>query len=560
MNHDNIDIYQEEEDLQENEQSDDALLIAVDQPADLLLIQNEIIGPVSIDRIGDHESVAASKPVPDDTANKKEESSDDDDDDDESSVSDFVFSMDEEEEEGELEDGEEKEIKPQKKIQNNNKKNKKQKDEDDDDDDEFDKEKSNNPLRTKHELEQVCPWKSLDIVIPPTAILTEIGQIFAIVGDTIVIESTVTDITLDADSILCSSALQSILIVCRQISRNLPPKFRKGNLLPLKQQATESNENDDTTTKAAELEVEEPIKVGDKVFFVKEMAKYVFAAQLKLMKGSDASNFYDEEVADAEMEFSDDEKEAEYKRALKLERTLKKRAREGTTGATGVDEDNAESLLNRGKRGDRGGRGGRRNSNDHTGALGMQRTYEKGFDAQRDRYQQQQQQDRPQHRQQYPPTSTATCTPFTSTHPTTSPKTKTTHPYHYQTPQHHASMTSYHPTLSHQYHWIQYELLRHLQSRGGQLPPGFMAGINGGVGGGGLDGAPFNNNGGGPSGGFNPMLMNPPMMMGMGMGMQGYMMGSGTGAGAPGAMGASMGYANSGYPPYQENPESENKE
>lgn len=40
----------------------------------------------------------------------------------------------------------------------------------------------------------------------------------------------------------------------------------------------------------------------------------MFASHLKTMKGSDASNVHDEEVNEDEIEFSDDEAEAAYKR------------------------------------------------------------------------------------------------------------------------------------------------------------------------------------------------------------------------------------------------------
>lgn len=40
----------------------------------------------------------------------------------------------------------------------------------------------------------------------------------------------------------------------------------------------------------------------------------MFANRLKAMKGSDASNVHDEEVNEEEIEFSDDEAEAAYKR------------------------------------------------------------------------------------------------------------------------------------------------------------------------------------------------------------------------------------------------------
>lgn len=57
------------------------------------------------------------------------------------------------------------------------------------------------------------------------------------------------------------------------------------------------------------------IKILRPVFHVPGRSKFVFPSQLKAMKGSDASNFYDEEVAEDEAEFSDDEKESAFKAA-----------------------------------------------------------------------------------------------------------------------------------------------------------------------------------------------------------------------------------------------------
>jgi H/ACA ribonucleoprotein complex non-core subunit NAF1 len=52
------------------------------------------------------------------------------------------------------------------------------------------------------------------------------------------------------------------------------------------------------------------------------MASFVFTRDLRKLKGSDASNVWDEEVAAAEMEWSDDEAELDYKRSQKAEYVL----------------------------------------------------------------------------------------------------------------------------------------------------------------------------------------------------------------------------------------------
>ncbi|TFK77412.1 NAF1-domain-containing protein [Pluteus cervinus] len=62
------------------------------------------------------------------------------------------------------------------------------------------------------------------------------------------------------------------------------------------------------------------VKIGLEVFHVPERSRFVFLSQIKHFKGSDASNVYDEEPGDDELEFSDDEAEAAYKRGFKQKR------------------------------------------------------------------------------------------------------------------------------------------------------------------------------------------------------------------------------------------------
>lgn len=63
------------------------------------------------------------------------------------------------------------------------------------------------------------------------------------------------------------------------------------------------------------------VKESQRVYVVPELSHFVETIPLKLIKGSDASNLHDEEIADNEMEFSDDEKELEYKRRQKKIKT-----------------------------------------------------------------------------------------------------------------------------------------------------------------------------------------------------------------------------------------------
>lgn len=57
--------------------------------------------------------------------------------------------------------------------------------------------------------------------------------------------------------------------------------------------------------------------IGKQVYYAPHLSSFVFTRDLRKMKGSDASNLWDEEVGAAEMEWSDDEAEKEYKRNTK---------------------------------------------------------------------------------------------------------------------------------------------------------------------------------------------------------------------------------------------------
>ena len=68
---------------------------------------------------------------------------------------------------------------------------------------------------------------------------------------------------------------------------------------------------------------------GTLMFYVPQHSNFVFTKSLQSVKGSDASNIHDEEVAEDEMEFSDDEAEAEHRRMKKFQRQEKKLGRNG---------------------------------------------------------------------------------------------------------------------------------------------------------------------------------------------------------------------------------------
>lgn len=57
--------------------------------------------------------------------------------------------------------------------------------------------------------------------------------------------------------------------------------------------------------------------IGAKAYYVAPEAHWIDTFEIKRIKGTDASNGFDEELPDSEQEFSDDEKESQYKRMKK---------------------------------------------------------------------------------------------------------------------------------------------------------------------------------------------------------------------------------------------------
>ena len=70
----------------------------------------------------------------------------------------------------------------------------------------------------------------------------------------------------------------------------------------------------------------EKVRVSRKVYHVPQRSNFVFMQQIQAIKGSDASNMNDEEPADHELEFSDDEAEAEHRSATRRRRIFAVRA------------------------------------------------------------------------------------------------------------------------------------------------------------------------------------------------------------------------------------------
>ena len=174
-------------------------------------------------------------------------------------------------------------------------------------------------LRTANErMEEVIPKP--DIVVTEDMKMEELGNVEFVVESTVVIRAKTSGEyqVLEPGSLICLKDRSVVGVVADLIGRVEEPRY------------TIRFTNEDSIKEAGLWEV------GTTVFYVPQHSTFVFTQPLKAVKGSDASNFHDEEVGDEEMEFSDDEAEAEHKRQLKAKRqgrTVDGAARGGRGGS-----------------------------------------------------------------------------------------------------------------------------------------------------------------------------------------------------------------------------------
>ncbi|KAI0508795.1 Gar1/Naf1 RNA binding region-domain-containing protein [Xylaria bambusicola] len=179
---------------------------------------------------------------------------------------------------------------------------------------------SSGMVRTKNELpEAIVPRPEVEI--KPEMEIVELGSIEHFVGNTAVIKAN-TDgeyQVLDTGSVLCLADRTVIAAVADVIAAVREPRYTAGF----------QNEEE---IKSFGLET------GTKIFYPPALASLGFTEMLKANKGTDASNWHDEEVAEDEIEFSDDEKEAEHKRQLKAKKRGARGGREGAASRGGRND------------------------------------------------------------------------------------------------------------------------------------------------------------------------------------------------------------------------------
>ncbi len=165
---------------------------------------------------------------------------------------------------------------------------------------------SGGQLRTKNEVpEEVIPKP--DVIITPEMRIEELGEVEAVVENILLIKAKISGEyrVLESGSVLCLADRTVIGVVSETLGRVQQPLY------------SVRFTNADEIAKAG-------LAPKTKVFYSELHSTYVFTQALKAYKGSDASNLHDEEVGDEEIEFSDDEAEAEHKRRIKQKKMEKR--------------------------------------------------------------------------------------------------------------------------------------------------------------------------------------------------------------------------------------------
>lgn len=167
------------------------------------------------------------------------------------------------------------------------------------------------PLRTVNEKpDEVVPKP--DITVTEDMKIEDLGCVESVVENLILIKARTSGEyqVLELGSVLCLDDRTVIGVVAETLGRVQQPYYSV------------------RFTNATAI-FEAGISKDTRIYFVSQHSTYVFTQPLKAVKGSDASNIYDEEVAGDDIEFSDDEAEREYKQQLKFQKQARRDGREG---------------------------------------------------------------------------------------------------------------------------------------------------------------------------------------------------------------------------------------
>ncbi|KAK6342573.1 hypothetical protein TWF718_007975 [Orbilia javanica] len=181
------------------------------------------------------------------------------------------------------------------------------------------------PLKTKNELPEAKLTSTRpDIDITPSTPVVPLGTIDSVVDDLVLVKASVSGEyqVLNERSVLC---------------------FEDRSLLGWVQETFGRVEQPFYTVRLKDAEEVKQLNatVGRRVSYIPSHSTFLFTKAIRAVKGSDASNFFDEEVGDDEREFSDDEAEAEFKKRQKEE----KKARGAALRSQGQVQPAAQTLV-----------------------------------------------------------------------------------------------------------------------------------------------------------------------------------------------------------------------
>lgn len=155
---------------------------------------------------------------------------------------------------------------------------------------------------SKHELENP-PVPPVEIEeIGPEETMEPVGVIMSVVGPAVIVQADAhgSQRVLDTGSLLCFADRRVLGAVFEAFGPVMKPMY-----------IVRFSSSSEVTSNAL-------ITPGARVFFVPGRSTFLFTSALRAMKGSDASNVYDEEVDEREREFSDDEEERAHKKVLEV--------------------------------------------------------------------------------------------------------------------------------------------------------------------------------------------------------------------------------------------------
>ncbi|GAB4825005.1 hypothetical protein Ancab_007878 [Ancistrocladus abbreviatus] len=177
------------------------------------------------------------------------------------------------------------------------------------------------PIRSKNELQVLPPVPPVNVTLQPSHQILPVGVVTSIIGAQVIVEGMEKHNPLNEGSVLWIT------------ERRLPLGIVDEIFGPVKNPYYVVRYN-------SESEVPGGVQQGTSVSFVPEFVDHVLNDKNLYQKGCDASGENDEEVL-YEVEFSDDEKEAEYRRMLKLSK------RENSDQKTGNKKKNRKNLKTR---------------------------------------------------------------------------------------------------------------------------------------------------------------------------------------------------------------------